>query len=181
MFVLACVYLAAAQSNFVFEGENLYNQAGEIVGADALAGREVALYFAGEFCPYCRRFNPEFKTFYESRSKSDRPLAVVFISSDATEEAAKSHFASHGDWLRLDYSSSLAKELKRRYGVWSNVQHERALFTEAELKGRRAGVPTVVLVDPHGGELAFFETEYGGVPALDEWEDLPPAIWPIEL
>ena len=24
--------------------------------------------------------------------------------------------------------------------VWSNVPHERALFTEAELEGRRAGV-----------------------------------------
>ena len=61
------------------------------------------------------------------------------------------------------------------------MPHENALFTAAEARGRRAGVPTVVLVDSEGEELAFFETEYEGLPALDGWEALPAALWPSEL
>ena len=57
MLRLLCAMLAAtpATASCVFENARLYNESGHMV-TRGRCDASVALYFAGEWCPLCRRF-----------------------------------------------------------------------------------------------------------------------------
>mmetsp|Transcript_48887 Transcript_48887/g.41287 ORF Transcript_48887/g.41287 Transcript_48887/m.41287 type:complete len:87 (-) Transcript_48887:49-309(-) len=76
------------------------------------------------------------------------------------------HFASHGDWLMLDYDSPLRNELKLKYQVWGGAETQ---FLKPS-GGRRSGIPGMVVVDASGKELAFLSTEGQGANALKGWK-----------
>jgi thiol-disulfide isomerase/thioredoxin len=59
--------LTDASGGCIFAGEHLFNNKGHYVACDALAGRAVAIYFAGEWCPLCRKESPH-------RSNSHQPI-----------------------------------------------------------------------------------------------------------
>jgi len=164
----------------IFTGHDLFNKQQERVDADkALAGKEVAIFYAGEFCPVCRDFTPKLKEFFDKRNEEGRPLEVIFLSADASEEAALKHFQrSHGDWLRLDFSDPLSTELKRKYRIASRVPHELQLLSAEEKRTRRSGVPAVLLIKPDGTEIQFFNTEQLGRAALDPWDSMASYAWP---
>ena len=172
---LLCAALAAVpppEKQCLFSGATLRNQTGALVSCSRFAGRHVALYFAGEWCPRCRGFTPALRAFYREYADT---TDIVFVSSDLSAEAARSHFeGSQGGWLALDWADPLAAALKRRYRVWSGL--EMAEFGTS----RRSGVPAVVLVDARGEEVAFLPAEREGARALTrfsrDWRR-----WPEEL
>ena len=154
----------------VFEGAELRDQRHELVSCAALAGRSVAVYFAGAWCPLCRRFTPALRAFHERYNDS---VSIVFISSDEDQTAAEKHFASEqGDWLALAWDDPLAAKLKRKHRVWSG--REVSTFGH----DRRSGVPCVVVIDKHGQEEAFLPGERYGAAALREWEPDRASRWP---
>mmetsp|Transcript_7331 Transcript_7331/g.24173 ORF Transcript_7331/g.24173 Transcript_7331/m.24173 type:complete len:155 (+) Transcript_7331:54-518(+) len=119
----------------IFAGASLRTRSGAEVGCRELGGKSVALYFAGEWCPLCRRFTPALRSFHEQYRDT---MQVVFVSSDTSQDDAQAHFESQqGNWLALGWGDSLAAELKRRYGVWSMRE-----AGEFGMRGRRAGART---------------------------------------
>eukprot|EP00930_Biecheleria_cincta_P070168 TRINITY_DN57814_c0_g1_i1.p1 TRINITY_DN57814_c0_g1~~TRINITY_DN57814_c0_g1_i1.p1 ORF type:complete len:211 (-),score=35.03 TRINITY_DN57814_c0_g1_i1:90-722(-) len=169
------------KQNSIFSGHDLFNKRGERVNADAmLAGKEVAIFYAGEFCPVCRDFTPKLRDYFDKRNQEGRPLEVIFLSADSTESAALKHFQhSHGDWLRLGFADPLATELKRKYRIASRVPHELKLLSDEEQANRRSGVPAVVLIKPDGSEIQFFNTERLGAAALGPWDSMDNYAWPL--
>ena len=55
------------------------------------------------------------KDFYE---ELDGNVEIVFVSSDRSVEDMQSYMKeSHGDWLGVEHGSSLANDLKQKYGI----------------------------------------------------------------
>lgn len=115
----------------------------------ALGGKQVALYFAADWCPLCRRFTPALRAFYEAHAAE---LQIVFVSSDASPRAAARHFRDQGNWLMLAKSDPLIPELKRRYGVWS-MREDGEFNVPGAPSRRRGGLPSVVVISPEGEEV----------------------------
>ena len=167
--VLLAASLAAAQPQAcIFEGSTLKNATGDKVPCSALVGQSVALYFAGEWCPLCRRFTPALKHFY---GQYHNEVALVFVSSDDSADEAREHYKRQTtgltwsfNWLSLDWGDPLAAELKKKHKVWSGREVGTFGF------GRRSGVPCVVVIDREGRELSFLQGERYGAAALREWE-----------
>ena len=76
------------------------------------------------------QFRPMLKDFYEVRMKINidmvmlilvlqevEGLEIVFVSSDRSPEDMLSYMKeSHGDWLALEHNSTVANDLKQKYG-----------------------------------------------------------------
>ena len=154
------VFLAASTASeapCVFETARLFNETGHAVTCADLGGLSVALYFAGEWCPLCRRFTPALRAFHARWNSS---VQIVFISSDSSAEDAREHYAHQmGGWLALAWDDPVAAKLKRQHRVWSG--REVGTFGYH----RRSGVPAVVVVDPSGAEVAFLPGERWGAAA----------------
>jgi nucleoredoxin len=108
----------------------------EVATKDALAGKNVALYFSAHWCPPCRRFTPSLAKTYKNMKKlvSDGELEdnfeFVFVSSDREESAFNDYF-DEMPWLALPYSNREGK---------------------ADLSGifDINGIPSLVTLDPSG-------------------------------
>ena len=137
----------------------------------------MALYFAGQWCPLCRRFTPALKEFHEKYKSS---MAIVFISSDGSASDAQTHYnaMARAGWYMLPFDAPLAATLKRRHGVWSGRESWSFLGSR-----RRSGVPCVVVIDEAGAELSFLAGERYGAAALYEWQPEAKSAWrrPDEL
>jgi len=97
------------------KGQNLVKSDGSSVPADsALAGKDLVLfYFSAHWCPPCRQFTPMLKDFYEEVEG----LEIVFVSSDRSPEDMQSYMKeSHGEWMAVEHNSSVANDLKQKYG-----------------------------------------------------------------
>ena len=70
----------------IFAGASLRTRSGAEVGCRELGGKSVALYFAGEWCPLCRRFTPALHSFHEQYRDT---MQVVFVSSDMSQDDAQ--------------------------------------------------------------------------------------------
>ena len=104
----------------IFNGADLHDKSGATIdGCSVLANHSVALYFAGEWCPLCRRFTPALREFHRQDKDTS---SIVFVSSDASREDATTHFANslHSDGIfQVGWESDLAASLKRKHRVWS--------------------------------------------------------------
>ena len=109
----------------------------QIPAAEALQGKKVvAVYFSAHWCPPCRGFTPKLKDFYEDvlGKHGDDSLAIVFVSSDRSEEDQDAYFKeSHGDWFVVPFGSEAAGKLKKDCQV--------------------SGIPKLVIVDSNGQPL----------------------------
>ena len=147
----------------IFNGADLHDKSGATIdGCSVLANHSVALYFAGEWCPLCRRFTPALREFHRQDKDTS---SIVFVSSDASREDATTHFANslHSDGIfQVGWESDLAASLKRKHRVWSG----REIGTYGP--NRRSGVPCVVVIDSAGEELTFLGGERYGAAALRE-------------
>eukprot|EP00802_Teleaulax_amphioxeia_P023633 Tamp_24243.p2 GENE.Tamp_24243~~Tamp_24243.p2 ORF type:complete len:133 (-),score=41.74 Tamp_24243:222-620(-) len=121
----------------------------------------------------CTNFTPKLKDFYNNNkvcSKTgEQKATIVFISSDFDKNAAMAHFASHGDWLMLDYDSPVRNELKIKYQVWGGAETQALSALNTKSVNRRSGIPGMVVIDAAGHELAFLNTERQGPGALEGW------------
>lgn len=119
----------------VFSNQKLLNQKGDSLDAESeLSGKVILVYFSAHWCPPCRGFTPVLKDFYEELQNAGKPIAIVFVSSDRSEEDMNSYFREdHGDWFCAPFGCSMANQLKQNCGV--------------------SGIPCLALVDMEGKML----------------------------
>ena len=80
-------------------------QGAEKSTSDALSGKEVVgLYFSAHWCPPCRGFTPKLAEAYKGLVAGNKPIEIVFVSSDR-DEAAFSEYFGEMPWLALPYSA----------------------------------------------------------------------------
>jgi thiol-disulfide isomerase/thioredoxin len=117
-----------------FAGHKLNTKSGELIDAEvALANKAVILvYFSAHWCPPCQRFTPNLKDFYEELVEAGCKIAIVFVSSDESEEKMKSYFQGHhGDWFAVPFGDNdLVGSLKKECNV--------------------EGIPMLAVVDENG-------------------------------
>ena len=116
-----------------------------------LKGKAVALYFSAHWCPPCRRFTPILDDMYAEVNGDEQVLEVIFVSSDNDEQAQDAYMKeAHGDWLTISYDDPCREELKKIYGSFAGK--EQVKFPGVQ---RRNGIPSLVVVNPDGSEVAF--------------------------
>jgi len=130
------------------------------VGSEAIEGKTLGLYFSAHWCPPCRGFTPQLKTFYEEYKALDPNFEIVFVSSDKDEQSMLDYFKNdHGDYLALPFAKRAEKdEISKMFDV--------------------DGIPSFAVIGPDGHILnanarGKISGGAGGVMASG-WE--PPAV-----
>jgi len=143
----------------LFDNKTLINQKGEkLKAADVLADKEVVLvYFSAHWCPPCKHFTPVLKDMYEELQ--DQKIAIIFVSSDRTEEEMMSYFTNdHGDYYAVPFNDQeLMEVLKKTCAV--------------------RGIPKLALINPEDGSQIHGEcrgdvTGKSPMENFKEWCDL---------
>jgi len=130
------------------------------VGREAIEGKTLGLYFSGHWCPPCRGFTPQLKTFYEEYRALDPNFEIIFVSSDKAEQDMLDYFKNdHGDYLALPFAKWAEKdEISKMFGV--------------------EGIPTFTVIGPDGQLLnanARGKVSAGAASVMASgWE--PPAV-----
>jgi nucleoredoxin len=102
----------------------------QLVTAEALKGKYVALYFSAHWCPPCRGFTPRLAKIYNNLINAKKNFEVVFVSSDSSQEQFDEYFAEM-PWLALPYAERERKgELSSEFSV--------------------SGIPMLLLFSPDG-------------------------------
>ena len=91
----------------------------------------IGLFFAGNWCPSCRKFTPELIEYYNRAVAAHPEFEIVFVSSDRSAAAMEKYMRdSNMPWPAVKYEKIAEKEELKRY------------------KGD--GIPCLVLVDASG-------------------------------
>ncbi|KAG6585010.1 Nucleoredoxin protein 2 [Phytophthora cinnamomi] len=157
--------------NALLHGTKLVNAKGEAVdGSDVGQSGLLALYFAANWCPDCRAFQPKLNDFYADVNASTQQLDVVFLSSDTSEEDQQMHFSTkHGDWWMVPFKADVRNELRRKYGIRNGKDD-----AEVGVTHRNSGIPALVIIRPDGEVLDFQgaqQVENEGIKALADWQN----------
>ncbi|EQC40702.1 hypothetical protein SDRG_01775 [Saprolegnia diclina VS20] len=130
--------------------------------------KTLALYFAADWCPDCRDFQPTLNEFYRQVNATSHELDIVFVGSDATEADQLAHFREkQGPWLMIPFADPLRDELKRKYGVCAGKEKEAVGVTD-----RVGGIPSLVVVSPTGNVVDLHGADKvaaDGAAALQAW------------
>ncbi|KAF0696811.1 Aste57867_12473 [Aphanomyces stellatus] len=147
------------------------NQAKLVNAAGAVqepAAKILALYFAADWCPDCRDFQPAFNDFYTKANADGKQFEIVFVSSDANEDDQLAHFrGKQGPWLAVPFNDPLRNDLKRKYQICAKKEME-----DVGVVDRVNGIPSVVIVAPNGDVLdgdGAPKIEADGIKALQAW------------
>ncbi|ETN01084.1 hypothetical protein PPTG_17517 [Phytophthora nicotianae INRA-310] len=146
----------------------LTNAMGESVQGETLGqdGKVLALYFAADWCPDCRAFQPAFNRFYETAKDN---LDVVFVGSDASAKDQLAHFTDkQGPWWMVPFEGETRTLLKRKFGVCAGAE-----VSELRPITRKGGIPTLVVIRPDGEVVDFHaadKIERDGIKALAAWQ-----------
>ncbi|MEW5304127.1 MAG: hypothetical protein WDW36_006760 [Sanguina aurantia] len=100
------------------------------------AGKVVALYFSASWCGPCQNFTPKLAAMYDNFKATHAnalDFDVVFVSSDR-DEASFTGYYQKMPWLALPFS-------------------QRATKTVLSKKYKVQGIPSLVLLDAHTGEV----------------------------
>ncbi|RLN62562.1 hypothetical protein BBJ29_005201 [Phytophthora kernoviae] len=159
---------ASSMSKFLLQDVTLHNAQGEAIQGEQLSqdGKVLALYFAADWCPDCRNFQPALNSFYKAAKDQ---VDVVFIGSDASATDQLAHFKDkQGPWWMVPFEGETRTLLKRKFGVCAGAE-VRALNPIV----RKGGIPTLVVIRPDG-EIVDFEAadkiEREGIKALAKWQ-----------
>ena len=100
-------------------GHRFVDAAGTKLGAEALEGKKVVLfYFSASWCPPCRAFTPKLIDAYKQWKKDNLPVEVVLVSSDRDEKAMLEYLKGHGmPWIALPFRSEEGRKLSEANGV----------------------------------------------------------------
>ncbi|CAI5734077.1 unnamed protein product [Peronospora farinosa] len=155
-------------TNALLHGITLTNAQNESILGETLGQNDkvLALYFAADWCPDCRAFQPILNRFYETTCHS---LDLVFVGSDASAKDQLAHFKDkQGPWWMVPFDGETRTQLKRRYGICAAAE-----VTELSPIIRKGGIPTLVVIR-HNGEVVDFyaadKIEREGVKVLAEWQ-----------
>uniref|UniRef100_K3WAL0 Thioredoxin domain-containing protein n=1 Tax=Globisporangium ultimum (strain ATCC 200006 / CBS 805.95 / DAOM BR144) TaxID=431595 RepID=K3WAL0_GLOUD len=156
-------------SESVLKGVELINAKGETVqGDDVTKSGALAFYFAADWCPDCRGFQPTLNKFYERVNAGSKRLELVFVSSDGSQEAQAAHLKDkQGPWWSIPFESPLRNEFKRKYAVAAGKE-----LAEVGLTTRKAGIPGLVVVQPNGDVIKLFDDSELAGDGLKELEQL---------
>ncbi|KAE8912796.1 hypothetical protein PF005_g12979 [Phytophthora fragariae] len=155
-------------SKALLQGITLTNAQGESVQGETLGqdGKLLVLYFAADWCPDCRAFQPALNSFYKAAGGQ---LDVVFVGSDASAKDQRAHFEDkQGPWWMVPFEGETRTQLKRKFGVCAGAE-VRVLSPIT----RKGGIPTLVVIRPDG-EVVDFDAadkiERDGIKALAKWQ-----------
>lgn len=146
----------------------LANAKGDRVQGEALGQEDkvLALYFAADWCPDCRAFQPTLNSFYEAVGDG---LDVVFVGSDATAKDQLAHFQDkQGPWWMVPFEGNMRTELKRKFGVCAGAE-----VSDLTPITRKGGIPTLVIIRPDGEIVDFHAADKikrNGMEAFVEWQ-----------
>jgi len=119
------------------------------VPVNSLAGKTVAIYFSGYFCPPCRQQTSAMKAFYAQAQAQGSPFEIVLISADRDKSDFDTYFGQMS-WLALPYDSPRRQQIMSQYQV--------------------SGVPKLMIFGPKGNIIS---DNAAGVPLsqqlLDSW------------
>ena len=94
-------------------GNKFLKKDGSSAGADAVAGKTIAVYCSASWCPPCRNFTPQLVRFYDEYKKLDPNFEIIFCSSDRDEQAFLEYFKGHhGNYLSFEYNSESRQKMK---------------------------------------------------------------------
>ena len=109
----------------------------------------------------CTRFEPRLLKFRDECEEQRRPIELLYVPSDHSEEEALARAQSlQCATIRYD----MAAALKWQYKVWSGSE------VDVLGKARRSGVPAISVITPRMEELAFVDAEASGPKALKKWD-----------
>ena len=154
---------------------SLNSSDGSAVSPDTLAaslqGKRVALYFSAGWCPMCTSFEPSLVKFKEAAKSSGKEVEIIYVPSDRSEADVIKRTSAFG-MMSVPFGEE-ADAMKTRYKIWAGAECGK-LGT-----GRRAGVPSIVVLDGKTGEeMAFVAAESQGVGALGSWPlDEENCVW----
>ncbi|KAJ3029917.1 UNVERIFIED_CONTAM: hypothetical protein HDU68_010700 [Siphonaria sp. JEL0065] len=119
-------------------GSTLVNKKGEqIATKDALAGKNVAIYFSAHWCPPCRGFTPDLSKYYNNmKDNNTAPFELVFVSADNSQNEFEEYFNEMASWLALPYSD---RETNTKLSEKFNPE---------------GGIPCLVFLDSHGALIS---------------------------
>ncbi|OWZ22313.1 hypothetical protein PHMEG_0003005 [Phytophthora megakarya] len=155
-------------SETVLQGITLSNAQGESVQGERLGqdGKVLALYFAADWCPDCRAFQPALNSFYQDAGGD---VDVVFVGSDASAKDQLAHLKDkQGSWWMVPFDGETRTQLKRKFGVCAGAE----VRTLSPIT-RKGGIPTLVVIRPDGKVVDFDaadKVERDGIKALAKWQ-----------
>ncbi len=96
---------------------------------------------------------------------------IVFVSSDTDAKSLNAVQAENKWPYAVPFDSPLRSSFKQTYKVWSMREDD-------SFKGKReSGIPTIMVVDEQGKELAHLDVGMDGAGVLDEWKYIE-WVWP---
>jgi len=134
----------------------------ETVGAEAIEGKYLGIYFSAHWCGPCRGFTPKLaETYLKLRAKRD-DFEFVFSSGDQDQAAFDGYYKEQPDWLAVPFSDKKRRDaLDRHFAV--------------------EGIPTFVIVDPAGKIInASGRAAVAADPEGNDFPWVPPAVAPLE-
>ncbi|CAI5741685.1 unnamed protein product [Peronospora destructor] len=152
----------------LLHGITLLNAQNESISGETLGQNDklLALYFAADWCPDCRAFQPVLNRFYETACND---LDLVFVGSDASAKDQLVHFNDkQGPWWMVPFAGETRTQLKRRFGVCAGAE-----VSELSPITRKGGIPTLVVIRQNGEVVDFHaadKIERDGIKALAEWQ-----------
>jgi nucleoredoxin len=109
-------------------GTTFVDNKGQAYGLDHLKGKYIGLFFSAMWCPLCRMFTPQLIGLYNRLKAENKPMEIIYISSDREESSFEENFAIM-PWLTLDGDVN-----KRKFEISEYFKVK--------------GIPTLVILDP---------------------------------
>jgi nucleoredoxin len=109
----------------------------------------IGLYYAGFWCPQCRKFTPKLVAFYNRIAAAHPEFEILFVSHDKSATAMESY-------------------MRDAEMPWPAVNFEKIAANEALRKYAGPGVPCLVVVDESGKVISdsFSGKDYRGPDAV---------------
>jgi len=105
------------------------------VGAEAFAGKTLAIYFSAHWCPPCRGFTPILAKHYKNYTDAGKPIEVIFSTADQSKEEFENY----------------RKEMQNEGGTWLSIPYEDKETREGlDSLFKVEGIPKLVIVGEDG-------------------------------
>lgn len=137
-------------------GDKLLTGSGEKNTDEALAGKkQVALIFAGQWCPWCRAFDPLMQATYDKlKAKDPNDTEVVYLSVDSDKAAFDGYYGTK-PWFSVPYDKAQGNNGETPIGfIRKKIREETGKpMGTLQAKWELGSVPSIVVLDGKTGDL----------------------------